>query len=1396
MNNRRIFAILLAVGCAGTVLPARADYQGQVLSHGPIGYWRLNETVQPPGGDVATNSGSIGAPASGYYLGGATKGVEGALNGRPDTAAWFDTTTSTFIGVPNLTNYNINAPFTVELWTRPNSTRPDDAALLSPLASLFRYTGAPSNNANGWIFYQANTGWQFRMGSSAGYLVSLTGATDPVAGNLYHLVAVYNGSNATLYVNGVQEATAALTGAYEPNTYVPMGIGGRGDNAFLYDGMVDEVAIYPGILNQAQIQARYQNGTSATPSQAYDQLVMSGNPLAYYRLNEQPFTPPTSLPAAQNLGSAGAAGNGSYEPGAVAGAPGAQLAGLGAGNLSGQFNGLAGHVSTPATLNDLAQFTVMGWIKRGKLHSPRGGYFGQNDLLEFGDADGASAVEVYINAYGGNVKIPYPFADDEWGFMTIVGDGTQVVVYTNGAPAALKTGVTTSYGANDYKFNIGGGGVFNAAGDVFLGNVDEVAVFNKALTAQQILDLYLSAGVPPRITQQPTPPDRVLYENTSFILTAAAVGTAPLSYQWLKAGAPLAGKTSENLSFASLTLTDSGNYSLVASNVYGAVTSSVVTLTIQPADSVPPTLLYATGNREFNQVRVWFSEPLDPTTAQNKANYTIPGLTINSAALSAPVGTPGDNIVVLTTSAQTPGQAYTLTVNSVRDQAVPGNPVPSNSQAQFSAWTLGVGYLRMEHYDNLTGNTDSDLELALQDPRVIAGTPTTDGFLVGRFDTRTWFADDTHETYFARITGYLTPTEDGDYYFFLRSDDASRLYLSANDQLPNPSMESPIAIEMDCCDPFYEPDAGDPATTPTPIALKAGQRYGIMALLKEGNGGDSLQVAWRKSTDNTPAGALFWIPGQYLSTYVDPNTDIQIAAQPADQPGTLASAGIEILARDFNANDGGFTVTNTTPPPPGPWTYNSAKGVWAAAGGSSECDGPYNSALDSPAYKLTMDGMATLTFNHRYSFEGDLWDAGQVRLSVNGGPFNLVPAENFTQNGYAVGLIQGSGIANGQRAFNGDSQGYAAGQYVTSKVTLGSFSKDDIIVVRFVGAWDDCTSALVPGWEIDSLKMDLLPMIIQDFSKNNGNFTVTNTTPPPPGPWTYVATNGTWTANGGDADCNGPYNSQLISPAYVVGMTDEVTLSFTHRYSFEGDLWDGGQVRISVNGGPFTTVPASAFTQNGYAPGVIQGTGVLKDQSAFNGDSAGYSTNGFITSSAILGTFTQGDTIALQFVGAWDDCTTANIPGWQIKNLQLVAGKAAQPTTFTVQATASKQGQPATISYQWQRNDGNGWVNILNATSASYTIYPTPADLAAQFRVVLSVPAKSVTSSVAKIVEAVAQPPTLSIDSANGVITITYTGKLQSATTANGQYQDVQNATSPYVVPAPTTGSRFFRSVK
>lgn len=1070
-NHLRILTGMVALAtCAATSV--LADYASTVNSLGPVAYWRLSGTTQPPLADAAVNAGSIGEAANGFYLGTAIHPGPSALASGVGSGATFDAVAGTQVFVPYLPATHPAAPFTVEAWLNPAVEHAVGSGTLTCAVSAGQF----ASPRTGWLIYQGEAGWNFRMYNNNGTAtsVSITGGGAPVASSWYHVVATYDGAVAKLYVNGAKVAEANQT-SYVPGASGGFAIGARADGAFWWNGSADEVALYGSVLTDGQISQHYANGTSAGPTVSYSSLVTSLNPLAYYSLNEGAYTAPdpTTLPVAAALGSGGAAVNGAYFPGSRAGTPGPRpvaQSGFEAGNVGATFNGAAGYVGTPLQLNDSTEFTVTGWIRRGAVKSGRGGYFGQNNLLEFGDADAGANIELWVDARGANIKAPFPFVDDQWGFFAISASANATILYANGRELGRLTGNVASYGANEFLFNIGGGGIFNNTGDYFRGDIDEVAVFPTALSEAQLQTLYFSANVAPIITKAPTAPARTIMVGNTLVLDVTAIGAPPLTYSWLVDGAAVGGQTTSRLSVAGISPGSAGAYRAVVSNPYGSVTSAPVNIAVVAADATLPVAQYAAGLVSLNQVKVWFSEPLDPVSAQNPANYSIPGLAVTAATLASPAGTPGDSTVILTTAKQTAGQSYALTITGVKDQVAPASTVASTTLA-FSAWTLQQGALRFEHYDNIASAADSGITAGLADPRVIANNPTTLGLITGRFDTRTVFPDDTHENYMARISGFITPTETGDYYFFVASDDASRVYLSNNDVPPNPETDTPIAYELGCCGTYFEPDSGDTATTATPIRLQAGQKYAILVFLKEGGGGDWLRLAWRNANDGTAAADLQPIPGQFLSTYVDPNADVVYTTQPADQVGILPGSSTSFITHSFASGDGGFTVVDTDPAPPGPFLYDAGAGVWTADGSGDGCGGPFNSQLSSPEYTVPVSLAVTLNFNHRYSFEADRWDGGQVRVSVNGGGWTNVPAENFTANGYPPGLIQGNGIIKDQRAFHEDSPGYAAGSYITTTALLGSFNAGDKIRVQFVGAWDDCSKGSQPSWVIKDLRL-------------------------------------------------------------------------------------------------------------------------------------------------------------------------------------------------------------------------------------------------------------------------------------------------------------------------------------
>ena len=97
----------------------------------------------------------------------------------------------------------------------------------------------------------------------------------------------------------------------------------------------------------------------------------------------------------------------------------------------------------------------------------------------------------------------------------------------------------------------------------------------------------LTVGYAPAITLQPTNQAVPLGSNAWFSVQVS--GTDPISYQWIKATNAISNETNRTLWFNSVTANDADDYSVLVTSPFGAVTSSIVTLTVQfPAQIIQP----------------------------------------------------------------------------------------------------------------------------------------------------------------------------------------------------------------------------------------------------------------------------------------------------------------------------------------------------------------------------------------------------------------------------------------------------------------------------------------------------------------------------------------------------------------------------------------------------------------------------------------------------------------------------------------------------------------------------------------------------------------------------------------------------------------------------------------
>lgn len=136
-----------------------------------------------------------------------------------------------------------------------------------------------------------------------------------------------------------------------------------------------------------------------------------------------------------------------------------------------------------------------------------------------------------------------------------------------GATAAYYSlGTATSGDAGNYAVRIG-----NAAGTV----TSPGAVLT--VTAQ-------TGATPVSISTQPSP--QVQMPGGSATFAVAASGSGPITYQWLKNGAPIAGATGAVLVLSGVTGSDAASYAVTVGNGLGSVTSSGAALTVVGAPAI------------------------------------------------------------------------------------------------------------------------------------------------------------------------------------------------------------------------------------------------------------------------------------------------------------------------------------------------------------------------------------------------------------------------------------------------------------------------------------------------------------------------------------------------------------------------------------------------------------------------------------------------------------------------------------------------------------------------------------------------------------------------------------------------------------------------------------------
>ena len=236
-----------------------------------------------------------------------------------------------------------------------------------------------------------------------------------------------------------------------------------------------------------------------------------------------------------------------------------------------------------------SNFTIEVWVKRSSTNEASLNS-GGGVILSAG-----ASLNLFISDDGtislGSLTSPPPVqsiqkvTDTLFHHLAVTVNGSAVVFYVDGVASATLGSVFFSHGPGV----IGAGEFFNNS---FLGEIDELSIYNRALGASEIQAIYGagSAGkcddLPPLITVQPFGLTVIAGNNRT--LGVSAGGSPPLFFQWQFNSNNVPGATNSTLSLTNVQMTDAGNYSVIVSNAFGVATSSDAVITVIPAVCVTP----------------------------------------------------------------------------------------------------------------------------------------------------------------------------------------------------------------------------------------------------------------------------------------------------------------------------------------------------------------------------------------------------------------------------------------------------------------------------------------------------------------------------------------------------------------------------------------------------------------------------------------------------------------------------------------------------------------------------------------------------------------------------------------------------------------------------------------
>ncbi|HEY3856986.1 MAG TPA: MBG domain-containing protein [Verrucomicrobiae bacterium] len=216
------------------------------------------------------------------------------------------------------------------------------------------------------------------------------------------------------------------------------------------------------------------------------------------------------------------------------------------------------------------------------------------------------------------------------------------------------------------------------------------------------------AGVyQPTITTQPN--SQTVGVGGSVTFTVAATGVAPFSYQWQFGGTSIASATQTSFSLSNLVGTNGGNYTVVVTNQWGSVTSSVAALTV---NSGTPVVTWA------NPAAITYGTAL--SSVQLNATANVAGTFVYTPASGTVLNAGNNTLTAIFTPTDTVD--YSKATNTVSLAVSPATlTITANNKTKTYGQTVTFAGTEFSTGGLVNGNTVTSVTLASSGAAATAG---------------------------------------------------------------------------------------------------------------------------------------------------------------------------------------------------------------------------------------------------------------------------------------------------------------------------------------------------------------------------------------------------------------------------------------------------------------------------------------------------------------------------------------------------------------------------------------------------------------------------------------------------------------------------------------------------